>query len=265
MKRFIIVFILLFVGFSVANAETKLLTAHPSERCVIYQCDSITEINTLLKKEVLRFTTVSYYAYSRNEHYTFDASLENVFHVYIYETSNGKTDWRVSSYGRNNIVGLWLNKDMNGIWNKYEKIINIDAFRLDYWSKQDNDIIPVYCEVDDVHFREPRPNFIGVGNSSFIHDIITEAGGTNILSDVDDTYGYIDEELIINRAPEIIFLLKSGNITVQDIKNRKEWENIPAVKNNRIYVIDDIPHSFLDIVQSTMTKQIQEAIKEYKK
>ena len=267
MKRFISVFILLFVVFGVANAEVKLVTAHPSERCVIYHCDW-DDMNDLLQSEgliPLEPCSLSQYIHILDTGYESPCSFADGCYVYIYDTLNNKKDWRTLGYYQGYSVDSYMNKNIGRVWREEEIPKYSNPKKTEYWQSKPKDILPVYCEISDYFDKEPRTKIIGAGNSSFIHDIITEAGGTNIFDDIDEPYVYSDEDLVIERAPEIIILLKSGCITPNDIKNRKGWENIPAIKNNRIYVIDDIPHSFLDIVQSTMTKQIQEAIKEYKK
>ena len=264
MKRFISVFILLFVGFGVANAKSKLLISL-NEGCTIYQCDYSYDLDRFIKEEKIYSQPTSYLLRSFDENHSFAPIFSSKYYVYVYETSSGKTDWRIIRYNPDIGIEIMLNKVMCSIWDGYEEAKTSNTERTEYWNSKPKDIIPVYCEVSDFHYIEPRHKVTAVANSSFIHDIITEAGGTNIFDDIDEAYVYAGEDLVIERAPEIIILLKSGNITLEDIKNRKGWENIPAVKNNRIYVINDVPQSFFDIVQSTMTKQIQEAIKEYKK
>ena len=80
---------------------------------------------------------------------------------------------------------------------------------------------------------------MSAGASSFINDIISNAGGTNIFADVEDPYPMVSEEAIIARAPEVILLPMGNGISVEDVKNRAGWDSIPAVKNERIYIIDD--------------------------
>ncbi|MBR1640116.1 MAG: cobalamin-binding protein [Treponema sp.] len=81
--------------------------------------------------------------------------------------------------------------------------------------------------------------FMTAGTKSFIHDVITKAGGLNIFADLEEPYPIISEESLIARAPEVILLPVSNGITADDVKARAGWQDIPAVKNNRIYLIDD--------------------------
>ncbi|MBP5603434.1 MAG: cobalamin-binding protein [Treponema sp.] len=93
-------------------------------------------------------------------------------------------------------------------------------------------IINVYYEV----WNAP---FMSAGSSSFINDVISSAGGTNIFEDITDAYPMVSEEAIIARAPDVILLPMNNGVTVEDVKNRAGWDSIPAVKNERIYIIDD--------------------------
>jgi len=88
----------------------------------------------------------------------------------------------------------------------------------------------------------PEPIYT-VGSKSFINDIITLAGGINIFNDMKSSYPIVSSEEIINRTPDIIISSDHGGVygTPQDvlnmIKNREGWNIIPAIKNNRIYVL----------------------------
>lgn len=92
--------------------------------------------------------------------------------------------------------------------------------------------ITVYWEV----WNSP---FMSIGNSSFINDVIEKSGGKNIFSDIDDSYPIVNEETIIIRAPDVILIPQTSGVTVESVMTRKGWENIPAVKNKKIILIDD--------------------------
>ena len=80
--------------------------------------------------------------------------------------------------------------------------------------------------------------YMTVGSSSFINQLIEKAGGKNIFADVEQSYPSINEESIIARNPEVIFIPSDSPVTVEDVKNRAGWQDIAAVKNNRIFKID---------------------------
>lgn len=96
--------------------------------------------------------------------------------------------------------------------------------------------ITVFYEVWNSPFMSP-------GSRSFIHDVISAAGGTNIFGDVDEPYPLVSEEAIIARAPDVILLTRSNGITPEQVRMRPGWQEIPAVKNSRIFIIDDAKFS----------------------
>ena len=96
----------------------------------------------------------------------------------------------------------------------------------------DSEKTSVYYEV----WNEP---YMSIGNTSFINDIIINAGGKNIFDDLSDGYPVVSEETIIARQPEVILIPANSGISTDSVKARAGWENIPAVKNNKVYVIDD--------------------------
>ena len=49
----------------------------------------------------------------------------------------------------------------------------------------------------------------------------------------------VSDETIIARAPDVILLPMSNGVSVEDVKARAGWDSIPAVANDRVYLIDD--------------------------
>jgi iron complex transport system substrate-binding protein len=96
--------------------------------------------------------------------------------------------------------------------------------------------ITVYYEV----WNSP---FMTAGTRSFINDVISKAGGMNIFADVEEPYPIVSEESIIARAPDVILLPYSNGISPDDVKARAGWQDIPAIKNNRVYLINDNKYS----------------------
>lgn len=81
--------------------------------------------------------------------------------------------------------------------------------------------------------------FMTAGARSFINDIIFSSGAQNIFADIDEAYPIVSEESIIARQPEYILIPASCGITLEAVKARNGWASIPAVKNNKIFLIDD--------------------------
>lgn len=75
------------------------------------------------------------------------------------------------------------------------------------------------------------------GSKTFINDALKILNLKNIF---DDREGYfiVSEEEVIKRNPDIIIIAHS-NVKVADVKNRKFWQNINAVKNNKIIIVDE--------------------------
>ncbi len=82
---------------------------------------------------------------------------------------------------------------------------------------------------------------MSVGQGTWINELVQLAGGGNIFSDSSDPYPIINSELVIERDPEVIFMKIGymGGVAKEDIINRPGWDRISAVKNGRIYEIDE--------------------------
>lgn len=80
--------------------------------------------------------------------------------------------------------------------------------------------------------------YMTIGDTSFINELISKAGGKNIFADVEQSYPAVNEESIIARNPDVIFIPSDSPVTVEDVKNRAGWKDISAIKTDSIYKID---------------------------
>jgi len=92
---------------------------------------------------------------------------------------------------------------------------------------------------------------------SFLDEMITMAGGVNIAGDLPRPYCRVSEELVIQEKPDIIVVTDYTD-KIKVIK-RAGWENIPAVKNNRVY--DDINPDVLIRPGPRLAEGLEELVK----
>lgn len=90
-----------------------------------------------------------------------------------------------------------------------------------------------------VYYEVWNAPYMSAGSTSFINDVISAAGGKNLFSDLSEAYPMVSEETIIARQPEIILISAASGISAETVGSRAGWKNIPAVKNNCVYIIDD--------------------------
>ncbi len=89
-----------------------------------------------------------------------------------------------------------------------------------------------------VYFEILNNPIYTTGNKTFLNDVIENAGGQNIFEDQE---GWISPTLesVIEKNPEVILIGEDRKEIVEEIKNRAEWQEIDAIKNGRMYVIDE--------------------------
>ncbi|MBU1355367.1 MAG: cobalamin-binding protein [Candidatus Edwardsbacteria bacterium] len=80
------------------------------------------------------------------------------------------------------------------------------------------------------------------GNMGLVGLLIEQAGGENIVSDIGQDYAVINPEIVIQRRPDIVLILHPQT-DKKRLSERIGWQNIPAVKNKKVF--DDLD---LDIV-----------------
>ena len=82
------------------------------------------------------------------------------------------------------------------------------------------------------------------GSATWLNDIFTLAGGVNIFADQTTEFPYTSSEVIVQRNPTVIILptnMGTGTPSygsVEEIKARAGWNSIDAIKNDRLYIID---------------------------
>jgi iron complex transport system substrate-binding protein len=81
------------------------------------------------------------------------------------------------------------------------------------------------------------------GGTGFLHDMLTAAGGVNVLADTKRESVQPSQETLLTLAPDVIVELRSaGPATAAEIaRERSAWAplgSVPAVRNGRIYFLN---------------------------
>lgn len=96
---------------------------------------------------------------------------------------------------------------------------------------------------------EPRPRvllvvgrapLVAAGRGSFLDELITAAGGENILGDSRRPYPLVSMETVLLSRPEVI-VESSGSMVGEDLTAEaraawSRWSSLPAVRSGRVYV-----------------------------
>jgi iron complex transport system substrate-binding protein len=92
----------------------------------------------------------------------------------------------------------------------------------------------VFWEVFDAPLTTAGPN-------TFIGQMIQLAGATNIFGDAREDYPQVSAELVVERNPDIILgpTTQSTTLTPDLVAQRPGWAKITALRNGRIYLLDN--------------------------
>jgi iron complex transport system substrate-binding protein len=109
----------------------------------------------------------------------------------------------------------------------------IDAVTAKVSTIPEDERLLVFYEV----WHEP---LMTTSSQTFIGEMLTLAGGINIFDDLEETYPTISAEQIIEKDPNVILGPSShgDQLTTEMIAARPGWENLSAVQNEAIYIID---------------------------
>jgi iron complex transport system substrate-binding protein len=84
---------------------------------------------------------------------------------------------------------------------------------------------------------------MSAGSTTWINNVITDAGGVNIFANVSVQYPDVSSETVVALDPDVIILPTQMGTTpfygsVAQVEATPGWNTISAVENNRVYVIN---------------------------
>ena len=90
-----------------------------------------------------------------------------------------------------------------------------------------------------VFFQIGISPIVSIGNRTFIHELIVMAGGIN-LAQGHTPYPRFSKEQVIGLRPEVMIITSMAREAVFDQVQTdwRQWPELPAVKNDRIYLVD---------------------------
>ena len=91
-----------------------------------------------------------------------------------------------------------------------------------------------------VFFQIDAEPIISAGKGTFIHELITMAGGRNVAADASTTYPKFSWEDILHFRPDVaIIATMAGGYSEETLKaGWSRWPQLPAVRNNNVHVVD---------------------------
>jgi len=94
----------------------------------------------------------------------------------------------------------------------------------------------VYYELDGSDPTKPWT----AGPQSFIDLIIRTAGGRNVGADLSSAWAQISQEELVKADPDFILLGDGAyGVTPESVAKRPGWENLKAVKDGHVMLVDD--------------------------
>ncbi len=80
---------------------------------------------------------------------------------------------------------------------------------------------------------------ISVGKHAFISELVETAGAKSVTDDLVADWPQVSMETVLERAPEALLLMRGGKIDLDTLRNRPGWSTMPAVKEGRVYYVDE--------------------------
>jgi iron complex transport system substrate-binding protein len=78
-----------------------------------------------------------------------------------------------------------------------------------------------------------------IGRNAFITEIIEAAGGRSVTDDLPTEWPQISMEIVLERAPDALLLVRGGKTTLHVLQDRPGWSSMVAIKSHRAYYVDD--------------------------
>ncbi len=78
-----------------------------------------------------------------------------------------------------------------------------------------------------------------IGKRAFISELIEAAGGRSVTDDIAQEWPEVSVETVVSRQPDALLFGSGSGITPEELKARPGWEALRAVREGRVYYIDD--------------------------
>jgi ABC-type Fe3+-hydroxamate transport system substrate-binding protein len=78
-----------------------------------------------------------------------------------------------------------------------------------------------------------------IGKNAFITEVIEAAGGRSVTDDLPAEWPQISMEVVLERAPDALLLVRGGKMTLKVLQDRPGWSSMAAITTNHIYYVDE--------------------------
>lgn len=164
------------------------------------------------------------------------------------KTGNSEDPFKVSKEAGISVAYIPSSDSIQGIYDDIMFIADITRTKekgqkiADNMKSQVSEIAKIGKTIKDkkkVYFEiGPAPNLYSFGNGTFLNEMIDLVGGENIFAD-QKSWISPGEESVIEKNPDVIITnVNYVQDAVKDIKGREGWQNINAVKNGQVYLVD---------------------------
>jgi iron complex transport system substrate-binding protein len=80
---------------------------------------------------------------------------------------------------------------------------------------------------------------ITIGKHAFITEFIRAAGGKSVTDDMNQEWPEISLEIVIERKPDALLLMKGSKMTLDEIEARPGWKTLEAIRSHQVYLVDE--------------------------
>jgi ABC-type Fe3+-hydroxamate transport system substrate-binding protein len=78
-----------------------------------------------------------------------------------------------------------------------------------------------------------------IGKRAFISELIEAAGARSVTDDIAQEWPEVSIEAVVSRQPDALLFASGSGIMPEELKARPGWEDLKAVREGRIYYVDD--------------------------
>lgn len=80
---------------------------------------------------------------------------------------------------------------------------------------------------------------VSVGSDTFIHELITLAGGRNLAAGPVSYPRYGWEKILVIQPEIVVITSMAGGLKPEQLKSAwQQWPQVPAVRTSRVFVVD---------------------------
>jgi iron complex transport system substrate-binding protein len=80
---------------------------------------------------------------------------------------------------------------------------------------------------------------VTIGRRAYITELVELAGAHSVTDDIQQEWPQVSLESLLAHPPDALLLVRGSKMSIESVRGRVGWDQLPAVRNSRVYYVSD--------------------------